>query len=74
MDSEMHLAKKLDYVFFQSSQVLQVSEMELLKNQYKQEQTQILVITMLSLGNLHSSNQQDTCSMGIDQSSWKPTG
>ena len=49
MDYEMHMGTKLDYLFFQSSRILQVSEIQLLKNQCKQERTQILTILMLSL-------------------------
>ena len=51
MDYEMHLGTKMDYLFFQSSQLLQASEIQLLKNQCKQERTQILTILMLSLEN-----------------------
>ena len=51
MDSEMHMGTKLDYIFFQSSQLLQDSEIQLLKNQCEQEGTQILTILMLSLEN-----------------------
>ena len=48
---EMHMGTKLDYLFFQSSQLLQASEIQLLKNQCEQERTQILTILMLSLEN-----------------------
>ena len=51
MDYEMHLGTKLDYLFFQSSRLLQASEIQLLKNQCEQERTQILTILMLSLEN-----------------------
>ena len=37
MDYEMHRGTKLDYFFFQSSQLLQTSEIQLLKNQCEQE-------------------------------------
>ena len=47
----MHTGTKLDYLFFQSSRLLQVSEIQLLKNQCEQERTQILTILMLSLEN-----------------------
>ena len=51
MDYEMHMGKKLEYLFFQSSRLLQASEIQLLKNQCEQERTQILTILMLSLEN-----------------------
>ena len=51
MDYEMHMGTKLDYLLFQSSRILQVSEIQLFKNQCEQEQTQILSIVMLSLEN-----------------------
>ena len=51
MDYEMHMGTKLDYLFFQSSRLLQASEIQLLKNQCEQERTQILTILMLSLEN-----------------------
>ena len=53
MDYEMHMGTKLDYLFFQISRLLQVFEIQLLKNQCGQEQTQILSIPMLSLENPH---------------------
>ena len=45
----MNMGTKLDYLFFQSSRLLQASEIQLLKNQCYREQTQILTILMLSL-------------------------
>ena len=51
MDYEMHMGTKLDYLFFQNSQLLQASEIQLLKKQSEQERTQILTILMLSLEN-----------------------
>ena len=51
MDYEMHMGTKLVYLFFQSSRLLQASEIQLLKNQCEQERTQILTILMLSLEN-----------------------
>ena len=51
MDCEMHLGTKLDYLFCQSSRLLQVSEMQLLKNQCEQERTQISNVLMLILEN-----------------------
>ena len=51
MDYEMHMGTKLDYFFFQSSRLLQASEIQLLKNQCEQERTQILTVLMLSLEN-----------------------
>ena len=51
MDNERHIGTKLDYLFFQSSRLLQASEIQLLKDQCEQERTQILSILMLSLEN-----------------------
>ena len=51
MDYAMHMGTKLDYIFFQSSPLLQASEIQLLKKQCVQERTQILTILMLSLDN-----------------------
>ena len=51
VDYKMHMGTKLDYLFFQSSRLLQASEMQLLKSQCEQERTQILTILMLSLEN-----------------------
>ena len=51
MDYEMQVGTKLDYLFFQSSRLLQASEIQHLKNQCEQERTQILNILMLSLEN-----------------------
>ena len=51
MDYEMHMGTKLDYIFFQSSRLLQASAIQLLKKQCDQKQTQILTILMLSLEN-----------------------
>ena len=51
MDFEMHMGTELDYLFFQSSRLLQAYEIQLLKNQCEQERTQILTILMLSLEN-----------------------
>ena len=48
MDYEMHMGTKMDYLFFQSSRLIQASERQLLKNQCEQERTQILTILMLS--------------------------
>ena len=53
MDYEMHMGTKFDYLFFQSSRLLQASEIQLMKNQCEQEKTQILTILMLSLENPH---------------------
>ena len=51
MDYEMHMGTKLDYLFFQSSKLLQASEIQFLRNQCEPEQTQILTILMLCLKN-----------------------
>ena len=39
MDYEVHMETNLYYIFFQSSRLLQASEIQLLKNQSEQEQT-----------------------------------
>ena len=51
MDYEMHMGTKLDCLFFQSSRLLQASEIQLMKNQCERERTHILTILMLSLEN-----------------------
>ena len=51
MDYEMHIGTKLDYLFFQSSRLLQASEIQILKNQCEKERTQIFTFLMLSLEN-----------------------
>ena len=51
MDYKMHMGTKLDYLFFQSSSLLQDSEIQLLKNQCEPERMQFLSILMLSLEN-----------------------
>ena len=47
----MPMGTKLDYLFFQSSRLIQASAIQLLKNQCEQERTQILTVLMLSLEN-----------------------
>ena len=47
----MHLGTKIDYLFFQSSRLLQATEIQLLRNQCEQERTQILTNLMLPLEN-----------------------
>ena len=51
IDYEMHLGTKIDYLFFQSSRLLQATEIQLLQNQCEQERTQILTNLMLALEN-----------------------
>ena len=51
MDYELQQGTKLDYLFFESSRAVQVSELNLLKNQCEQEIIQIFTILMLSLEN-----------------------
>ena len=51
MDYGMQMGTKLDYLFFQSSRLLQASEIQLWKNQSEQERLQIVTILMLSLEN-----------------------
>ena len=47
----MYLGTKIDYLFFQSSRLLQATEIQLLQNQYEQERTQYLTNLMLALEN-----------------------
>ena len=49
MDYEMHMGTKFDYLFFQSSRLLQASEIQLLKKQCEQERTQILTFLMRAI-------------------------
>ena len=51
IDYEMHLGIKIDYLFFQSSRLLQATEIQLLQNQCEQERTQILTNLILALEN-----------------------
>ena len=51
LDYELHQGTKLGYLFFESSKMLEGSEIQLLKNLFKQERTQILTISMLSIEN-----------------------
>ena len=51
MDYEMHLGTKIDYLFFQSSRLLQTTEIQLLQNHSEQQRTRILINLMLALEN-----------------------
>ena len=51
LDYELHQGTKLDYPFFESSKMLEGSEIKLPKVLCKQEKTQILTILMLSMEN-----------------------
>ena len=48
IDYEMHLRTKIESLFFQSSRLLQETEIQLLQNQCEKERTQILTILMLA--------------------------
>ena len=48
IDYEFHLAMKNDYLFYQSSRLLQATEIQLLQNQCEQERTQNLTNLMLA--------------------------
>ena len=48
IDYEMHFGTKFDYLFFQSSRLLQATEIQLLQNQCEQERTQLLTNLMLA--------------------------
>ena len=62
MDYEMHLETTIDYLFHQSSRLLQVNEVQLLQNKCKQERTQILINLMMGhkthrlAGNMQTGN------------------
>ena len=51
LDCKLHQSTKLDYLFFDSSKMLEGSKIQLLENLCKQERTQILTILMLSMEN-----------------------
>ena len=51
MDYGLHQGTKLDYLFFESTRLLEASEIQLLKAQCEQERTQILTTLMLSMEN-----------------------
>ena len=53
IDYEMHLGTKIDYLIFQSSRLLQATEIQLLQHQCEQERTQILTNLKLALENPH---------------------
>ena len=47
----MHLGSKIDYLFLQSSRLLQTTEIQLLQNQCEQDRTQLPTNLMLALKN-----------------------
>ena len=51
LNYELHQGTKLDYLFFESSRMLEGSELQLLKNLCVQERTQILTTLMLLMEN-----------------------
>ena len=51
LDYELHKGTKLDYLFFESSKMLEGSEIQFLKILCEQERTQTLTILMLSMEN-----------------------
>ena len=51
IDYEMHAGTKIDYLFYQSSRLLQATEIQLLQNQCEQERTQILTNHLLAFEN-----------------------
>ena len=53
MDFQMHLGAKIDYLFFQSSQLLQANELKLLRSQCEQERTEILTNLLFVLEKPH---------------------
>ena len=48
IDYEMHLGTKIDYLFFQSSRLLQATEIQFLLSQCERERTEILTYLMLA--------------------------
>ena len=51
IDYEMHLGTKMDYQFFQSSRLLQATEIQLLQNPCEQERKEILTNLLLAVEN-----------------------
>ena len=51
LDYELHQGTKLGYLVFESSKMLEGSEIQILKNLCEQERTQIITILMLSMEN-----------------------
>ena len=51
LDNEFHQGTKLDYLFFESSKMLEGSDIQLLRNLCEQERSQFLTILMLSMEN-----------------------
>ena len=51
LDYELHQGTKLDYLFIESSKLLEGSEIQLLKNLCEQERTQKMTILMISMEN-----------------------
>ena len=51
LDYKLHQGTKLDYLFFESSKMLEGSEIQLLKDLCEQERTQLLTLLMLPMGN-----------------------
>ena len=51
MDYEMYLGRKIGCLFFQTSRLLQATEIQLLQNQCEQERTQIPTNLILALEN-----------------------
>ena len=51
LDYELHQGTKLDYLFLESSEMLEGSQIQLLKNLCEQERTQYSTILMLSMEN-----------------------
>ena len=49
MEYEMHLGTKIVYVFFQSSRLLQATEIQQLLNQCEQKRTRVITNLMLAL-------------------------
>ena len=60
----MHLGTEIDYLFFQSSRLLQATEIQVLRNQCEQQRTQILTNLMLAIENPRLAV---TCSLVTDQ-------
>ena len=70
---ELHQGIKLDYPFFESSKMLEGSEIQLLKKLCEQERTQILTILMVSIGKPTSSRLHANWeSLYVPQYRWQP--
>ena len=74
LEYELHIGTKLEYLFFESSKMLEVSETKLLKNLCEQGRTKIiLTILLLSMKNSRSAGYMLTGNRSVfPQYWWQP--